>query len=59
MAKCLVIMGKITWRYLSWRADEESLMTSEASRNARLAFCSPSAAITYRFGFVVRLIAGQ
>lgn len=40
-------MGKITWRYLSWRADEESLMTSEASRKARLAFCSPSAAITY------------
>ncbi len=36
----------LTWRYLSWRAAEDSAMTSEASRRAREAFCSPSAAIT-------------
>ena len=36
----------LTCKYLNWRAEEESLITSEASRSARLAFCSPSAAIT-------------
>ena len=35
-----------TWRYLSCSADGVSAITSEASRRARLAFCSPSAAIT-------------
>lgn len=35
-----------TWRYLSWRAAGESPITSLASRKARDAFCSPSAAIT-------------
>ena len=38
---------KITCRYRSWRADEDSAITSEASFKARDAFCSPSAAITY------------
>ena len=38
--------AKITCKYLNWRAEDESLMTSEASLSARLAFCSPSAAIT-------------
>jgi len=40
--------SRITWRYLSWRADEDSAMTSEASLRAREAFCSPSAAMTYK-----------
>jgi hypothetical protein len=40
-------MKLATWRYRSWRAAGESPMTSDASRSARLAFCSPSAAITY------------
>lgn len=35
-----------TWRYRSCRAAGESPMTSEASRRALLAFCSPSAAMT-------------
>ena len=35
-----------TWRYLSCSADGVSAITSEASRRARLAFCSPPAAIT-------------
>ena len=42
----LVRQCKITCKYLNWRAEDESLMTSEASLSARLAFCSPSAAIT-------------
>ena len=36
-----------TCRYLSWSADEDSAITSEASLRALEAFCSPSAAITY------------
>ena len=36
----------VTCRYLSWRAAEDSAITSEASRSARDAFCSPSAAMT-------------
>lgn len=36
----------LTCKYLSCRAAGESLMTSEASRRARDAFCSPSAAMT-------------
>ena len=36
----------LTCRYRSWRADEDSAITSEASFKAREAFCSPSAAIT-------------
>ena len=35
------------WRYLSWRAAGLSEMMSLASFRALLAFCSPSAAITY------------
>ena len=35
-----------TCRYLSWSAEEDSAMTSEASLKALEAFCSPSAAIT-------------
>ncbi len=35
-------------RYLSCRAEEDSAITSEASFRAREAFCSPSAAITYK-----------
>ena len=34
---------------LSWRAAADSVMMSEASFNALLAFCSPSAAITWFF----------
>jgi len=34
------------WRYLSWRAEEDSAIMIEASRRALEAFCSPSAAIT-------------
>ena len=33
-------------KYLSWSADGESDIISDASFNARDAFCSPSAAIT-------------
>ena len=36
-----------TCKYLSWRAEEDLAITSEASLRARLAFCSPSAAMTY------------
>jgi len=35
------------WRYLSWRAVPEVLITSAASFRALDALCSPSAAITY------------
>lgn len=36
-----------TCRYLSWRAAGESPIISDASRNARDAFCSPSDAIIF------------
>lgn len=36
------------WRYRSWRAAGDSLITSAASLKALLAFCSPSAAITWK-----------
>ena len=36
------------WRYLSWRAAGLSEMMSLASFRALLAFCSPSAAITWK-----------
>lgn len=35
------------WRYLSWSAEGDWLMTSAACFRAIDAFCSPSAAITY------------
>lgn len=41
------ICGIFTWRYLSWSAAGESPMISDASRKAREAFCSPSAAMTW------------
>ncbi len=42
-----IFICKITWRYLSCRAEDDSAMTSEASLSAREAFCSPSAAMTF------------
>ena len=35
------------WRYRSCKAEDDSLMISDASLRARAAFCSPSAAITW------------
>lgn len=37
----------LTWRYRSCSADGESPMISDASRNARAAFCSPSDAMIF------------
>ena len=43
-----------TCKYRSWSADEDLAITSEASLKALLAFCSPSAAITWvKFIFTV------
>lgn len=42
-----IIERKDTCKYLNCSAAGESPITSLASRNARDAFCSPSAAITY------------
>ena len=36
----------------TWRAEELSDITSAASLSARLAFCSPSAAITWVIGLI-------
>ena len=36
------------WRYLSWRAAGDLTMMSAASFRASEAFCSPSAAITWK-----------
>lgn len=44
-------MRQFTCRYLSWSAAGESPMISEASRKARDAFCSPSAAMTWEKEF--------
>lgn len=38
---------KLTWRYRSWRAAGLSPIISDASRNAREAFCSPSDAMIF------------
>ena len=45
----------LTCKYLSCNAEDESAITSEASRKARLAFCSPSAAITYEIEIQIKL----
>ena len=46
-------------RYRSCRADGDSLMMSAASFRARDAFCSPSAATTYKtkqyFGIMIKI----
>lgn len=47
---------KITCKYLNWIAAGESPIISEASRSARAAFCSPSAAITFARAVIVNAI---
>ena len=44
-----------TCKYLNCSAEEESAITSDASRKALLAFCSPSAAITYGWQIVISI----
>merc|ERR1712215_218240 len=46
-------MEESVCRYLSWRAEEEELIMSEASFKAREAFCSPSASITFALACLV------
>ena len=47
------------WRYRSWRAAGESAITSDASRSACEARCSPSAAITWKFKLKISLTADE
>merc|ERR1712215_535237 len=46
-------MEESVCKYLSWRAEEGELIISEASFNAREAFCSPSASITFALACLV------